>query len=322
VFQQISTISLIIGGYYLFAAGEITMGAIIAIVMLASRSLAPAGQIAFLLTRGRQAHETLDSIERLFEGGDERKLGSSLTPSRIKGPVIRLQDVVFRYPDTESAALSGVNLEIRPGERIAVIGRVASGKSTLGRVLCGLYQPRDGAVLIDGIDSRQHRPQQVREALRFVGQDAALFTGSVKDNLSLGSGADDDRLVEAMRATGADMFLARDSGGFDRPVGEGGRSLSGGQRAFLSLTRAVVSPSELLFLDEPTGAMDSQTERHFVERLSASLTDQQTLVIATHRPALFELCDRLVVLDKGRIVADGPIGEVIAASGGAGSTAQ
>jgi ATP-binding cassette subfamily C protein LapB len=236
--------------------------------------------------------------------------------------VIRLQNVAFRYPGTESAALLGVNLEIRPGERIAVIGRVASGKSTFGRVLCGLYQPGDGAVLIDGIDSRQYRPQQVREALRFVGQDAALFTGSVKDNLSLGSGADDDRLVYAMRATGADMFLARDAGGFDRPVGEGGRSLSGGQRAFLALTRAVVSPSELLFLDEPTGAMDSQTERHFVERLSASLTDEQTLVIATHRPALFELCDRLIVFDKGRIVADGPIGEVLAASGSVGSTAQ
>lgn len=323
VFQQVSTIALIIGGYYLFAAGDITMGAIIAIVMLASRSLAPAAQIAFLLTRGRQAHETLGSIERLFEGGDERKLGSSLTPSRIEAPAIRLENVEFRYPGIDSAALSGINLEIRPGERVAVIGRVASGKSTLGRLLCGLYQPTDGAVLIGGIDSRQYRPQQVREALRFVGQDAALFTGSVKDNLSLGRHqGDDDRLVEAMRATGADMFLSRDAGGFDRAVGEGGRSLSGGQRAFLALARAVVSPSELLFLDEPTGAMDSQTEKFFVERLSRSLTDDQTLVIATHRPALFALCQRLIVLDKGRIVADGPIQEVIAASGAAGSMTQ
>jgi len=323
VFQQVSTIALIIGGYYLFAAGDITMGAIIAIVMLASRSLAPAAQIAFLLTRGRQAHETLDSIERLFEGGDERKVGSSLTPSRIEAPTIRLENVEFRYPGIDSAALSGINLEIRPGERVAVIGRVASGKSTLGRLLCGLYQPTDGAVLIGGIDSRQYRPQQVREALRFVGQDAALFTGSVKDNLSLGRHeSNDDRLVEAMRATGADMFLARDAGGFDRAVGEGGRSLSGGQRAFLALARAVVSPSELLFLDEPTGAMDSQTEKFFVERLSQSLTDDQTLIISTHRPALFALCQRLIVLDKGRIVADGPIQEVIAASGAAGSMTQ
>lgn len=321
VFQQVSTIALVIGGYYLFAAGEISMGAIIAIVMLASRSLAPAGQIAFLLTRGRQAHETLDSIERLFEGGDERQRGSSLALSRIDRPAIQLENVEFRYPGVESSALSGINLEIKSGERIAIVGRVASGKSTLGRVLCGLYQPTDGSVRISGIDSRQYPSQQVREALRFVGQDAALFTGSVKDNLVLGRReVSDGRLVEAMRATGADMFLARDAGGFDRAVGESGRSLSGGQRAFLALTRALVSPSQLLFLDEPTGAMDSQTEKQFVERLSQSLTDAQTLVIATHRPALFSLCERLIVLDKGRIVADGPIKEVIAASGAGGMT--
>jgi ATP-binding cassette subfamily C protein LapB len=323
VFQQVSTIALIIGGYYLFASGEITMGAIIAIVMLASRSLAPAAQIAFLLTRGRQAHETLDSIERLFEGGDERQLGSSLTLSRIENPTIRLENVEFRYPGAESSALSNIVLDIKPGERIAIVGRVASGKSTLGRVLCGLYQPSDGAVLIGGIDSRQYRPQQVRDALRFVGQDAALFTGSVKDNLALGRReTSDESLIEAMRATGADMFLSRDAGGFDRAVGEGGRSLSGGQRAFLALTRAMVSPSELLFLDEPTGAMDSQSEKHFVDSLSKSLRVGQSLLIATHRPALFALCQRLIVLDKGRIVADGPIQDVIAASGSAGSMTQ
>jgi ATP-binding cassette, subfamily C, bacterial LapB len=178
-------------------------------------------------------------------------------------------------------------------------------------------------MLVGGIDSRQYRPQQIREAFRFVGQDAALFTGSIKDNLALGrQRVSDDDLLSAMRATGADQFLSRDAGGFDRPVGESGRSLSGGQRAFLALTRALVAPSELLFLDEPTGAMDSQTEKFFVERLSQALTDRQTLVIATHRPALFAICERLIVLDKGRVVADGPIKEVISASGAAGSMAQ
>jgi ATP-binding cassette subfamily C protein LapB len=317
VCQQVSTIALIIGGYYLFASGDITMGAIIAIVMLASRSLAPAGQIAFLLTRGRQAHETLSSIERLFEGGDERRQGSSLAPSAIVAPAIRFENVTFKYPEADTAALSGINLRIEPGERVAIVGRVASGKSTLGRVLCGLYAPTDGQVMIGGIDSRQYRPQQLREALRFVGQDAALFTGSVKDNLALGHRQiDDDRLIDAMRATGADQFLSRDSGGFDRAVGEGGRSLSGGQRAFLALTRALVTPSELLFLDEPTGAMDSQTEKFFVERLSTALGERQTLVIATHRPALFAVCQRLIVLDKGQVVADGPIKDVLAKVGG------
>lgn len=203
---------------------------------------------------------------------------------------------------------------------MAIVGRVASGKSTLGRVLCGLYTPTDGAMLVNGIDSRQYRPQQLREAFRYVGQDAAIFTGSVKDNLALGRrDVSDEAMLAALRNTGADQFLSRDAGGFDRAVGENGRQLSGGQRSFLSLARALTTPCELLFLDEPTGAMDAQTEQLFVERLSQSLTDRQTLVISTHRPALFAICSRLIVLDKGRVVADGPMQDVIARSGLAGT---
>jgi ATP-binding cassette subfamily C protein LapB len=143
----------------------------------------------------------------------------------------------------------------------------------------------------------------------------------VKDNLTLGrSDASDDALVNALHTTGADQFIGRDASGFDRLVGEHGRRLSGGQRSFIALARAFVSPGRMMFLDEPTGAMDSQTEKLFVDRLSQSLTPGQTLLISTHRPALFSLCDRLIVLDNGRIVADGPKEQVIAASsGGAGN---
>ena len=316
VFQQLSTVALIIGGYYLFAAGEITMGAIIAIVMLASRSLAPAGQIAFLLTRGRQAKETLASIERVFDGGDERRMGASVAPASIARPTIHFENASFRYAPEAPAALSGLDLTIAPGERIALVGRVASGKSTFGRLLCGLYAPSEGAMTVNGIDSRQYRPQHLREALGFVGQDAALFSGSVRDNLALGRhGLSEEALLEAMRVTGADQFLSRDAGGFDRSVGEDGRHLSGGQRSFLALARAMVEPRDLLFLDEPTGAMDSETEKLFVERLSGALKPEQTLVIATHRPALFAICNRLIVLDRGRVAADGPIAEVLAKAG-------
>jgi ATP-binding cassette subfamily C protein LapB len=311
-FQQISSVALVIGGYYLFASGAISMGAIIAVVMLASRSLAPAGQIAFLLTRGRQANTTLESIERLFDGEDERRIDGQLALAPLAHPTIRLERASFRYPGAAQSALEAIDIAIRPGERIALVGRVASGKSTLGRLLCGLYAPTEGAMLLDGIDSRQYRPQQLREAFRFVGQDAAIFTGSIKENLQLGRhGVADEQLIAALRSTGADQFLARDSGGFDRPVGESGSGLSGGQRSFLALARALVTPCELLFLDEPTGAMDSQTESLFVERLSQSLTNGQTLIVSTHRPALFTLCDRLIVLDNGRVVADGPIQDVI-----------
>ncbi len=315
-FQQVSNIALIVGGYYLFDAGQITMGAIIAIVMLSSRSLQPAAQLAFLLTRGQQAQQTLDSIQKLWETGDERRMGSaSMTPT-VRSAQIKLEGLDFSYPGASVPSLKDINLTIRPGERVAIIGRVASGKSTLGRILCGLYQPSGGAMLIDGIDSRQYRPQDLRDAFRFVGQDASLFSGSIKDNLSLGAGqVDDERLIEALREVGADQFLSQDSGGFDRGVGESGSQLSGGQRSFLSLARALVRPSRLLFLDEPTGAMDIQSEKLFVERLSHSLTPDRTMVISTHRPALFSICDRLIVLDKGQIVADGPRDEIIKSAG-------
>lgn len=315
-FQQISNISLIIGGYYLFANGDISMGAIIAIVMLSSRSLAPAGQIAYLLTRARQARETLASIDNLFEGEDERKQGSLSIPARVRSATIRMEKVGFTYPGASSEALSDIDLTVKPGERIALVGRVASGKSTLGRVICGLYEPTAGNMMIDGIDSRQFRPQDIRSAYRFVGQDANVFTGSVKENLALGRPeATDEAMIEALRITGADQFLSRDAGGFDRAVGEHGSKLSGGQRSFLALARAFVSPSELLFLDEPTGAMDAQTEKLFVDRLQGALRPGQTLMISTHRPALFALCDRLIVVDKGRIIADGPKEQIIAKSG-------
>jgi len=315
-FQQVSNIALIVGGYYLFASGEITMGAIIAIVMLSSRSLAPASQLAFLLTRGQQARETLDSLQRLWDEGDERRMGSASITPEVRSARIRLEGVDFTYPEASAESLSGLDVAIEPGDRIAVIGRVASGKSTLGRILCGLYQPTGGQMLVDGIDSRQYRPQDLRAAFRFVAQDSDLFSGSVKDNLSLGAGqASDDELLEALRTVGADRFLARDAGGFDRAVGEHGSRLSGGQRSFLTLARAFVTPAKLIFLDEPTGAMDAQTEKLFVEQLSRSLTGSQTLVIATHRPALFALCNRLIVLDKGRIVADGPRDQIIATAG-------
>ncbi len=315
-FQQCSSIALVVGGYYLFDAGKITMGAIIAIVMLSSRSMAPAAQFAFLLTRAQQARQALETLQGLWDGQDERRMGSASITPEVRSAHVKFEELEFSYPEAATPSLSGINLEIHPGDRIAVVGRVASGKSTLGRILCGLYQPTGGSMLVDGIDSRQYRPQDLRTAFRFVGQDSALFSGTIKDNLSLSAGAvSDQELIAALRQVGAEQFLSRDAGGFDRAVGEAGTRLSGGQRAFLTLARAFITPSRLLFLDEPTGAMDSQTEKLFVDRLSQSLTPGQTLIISTHRPALFAICNRLIVLDKGRIVADGPRDEVIAAAG-------
>lgn len=311
--QQATGIALIIGGFYLFNAGTISMGAIIAIVMLASRSLAPVGQLAFLMTRGRQAFVTLNSLQQLMDQDDERDKGSrSITPE-VRDGRLQLDHVGFRYPDTERESLADVSLSIQPGERVGLIGRVASGKSTLGRVLCGLYDPTSGSYRIDGLESRQYDPHDLRQTLRFVGQDAELFSGTVRENLMVGaSDADDAAIIDAVRRSGADEFLGRDATGFDFHIGERGARLSGGQRSFLVLARALMTPAHLLFLDEPTGAMDSQTEKHFVDRLQAAIPASQTLVIATHRMTVLGLVDRLIVMDNGRIVADGPRDEILA----------
>jgi ATP-binding cassette subfamily C protein LapB len=312
VCQQVISVGLLVGGFYRFNEGEMSMGAIIAIVMLASRSLQPVGQLAFLMTRQRQAFATLDSLQRMMDVTDERQSGLRSVVPEIRSGAVRTIDVSFRYPGASRNSVSNINIEIKPGERVGIIGRVASGKSTFARVLCGLYPPTDGEMLIDGLDSRQYHPHQLREQFRFVAQDADVFSGSVRDNLKLGSArASDTQLVDAVVRSGADIFLSRDAAGFDLDVGERGGRLSGGQRALLVLARALVTPSKLLFLDEPTGSMDTQTELYFVEHLKTALAKDQTLVVATHRHNMLSILDRLIVIDAGRILADGPRDEVL-----------
>jgi ATP-binding cassette subfamily C protein LapB len=312
VSQQLISVCLLIGGFYRFNAGEMSMGAIIAIVMLAGRSLQPVGQLAFLITRQRQAFATLNSLQRMMEVTDERQSAMRSIVPEIRSGKIQLANVSFRYPGAGRDSLSDINLVINPGERIGIIGRVASGKSTLGRVLCGLYTPGGGELIVDGLDSRQYHPHQLREQFRFVAQDADVFSGSVRENLKMGSArADDDQLIEAVVRSGADIFLSRDAAGFDLDVGERGGRLSGGQRALLILARSLVNPSKMLFLDEPTGSMDTQTELYFIEHLKNALARQQTLVVATHRHNMLSILDRLIVIDGGRILADGPRDEVL-----------
>jgi ATP-binding cassette subfamily C protein LapB len=316
--QQAISVGLVVGGFYLFNNGDITMGAIIAIVMLAGRAMSPIGQFAFLITRARQSMTTLESLQRMMEATDERQVAARSIVPEIRVGHVELKKASFRYPGASVDSLSDVNLKINPGERIAIIGRVASGKSTLGRLMCGLYAPTDGEMLVDGLDSRQYHPHQLRDSFRYVGQDADLFSGTVRDNLMLGAAkADDQQLIDAVVRSGADIFLSRDAAGFDRPVGERGALLSGGQRSLLVLARALVSQSKLLFLDEPTGAMDTQTELYFIDKLKSALGKDQSLVVSTHRHNMLSLCDRLIVIDAGKIIADGPRDKVLGKLAGA-----
>jgi ATP-binding cassette subfamily C protein LapB len=319
--SQMITVGLLIGGFYQFNEGNMSMGAIIAIVMLAGRAMAPVGQFAFLMTRAKQAMTTMNSLQQLMDSADERHAAARSIVPEIRVGKLELAHVNFRYPQAANDTLSDINLKIEPGERIGIIGRVASGKSTLGRVLCGLYAPTDGVMTIDGLDSRQYHPHQIREAFRVVGQDSDLFSGTVRDNLMLGAaGADDSQLVDAVMRSGADIFLSRDAAGFDLPVGERGSRLSGGQRSLLVLARALVSPSKMLFLDEPTGAMDTQTEGYFIDHLKDALALDQTLIVSTHRHRMLSIVDRLIVVDAGRIFADGPRDQILGKLGQAAKT--
>jgi ATP-binding cassette subfamily C protein LapB len=310
--QQSISVGLLVGGFYRFQAGEMSMGAIIAIIMISGRSLQPVGQLAFLVTRGKQAFATLTSLQRMMDAEDERQGSMRSIVPEIRAGHIEMRDVTFRYPGSSRDSLSAVNLKVEPGDRVGIIGRVASGKSTLGRVLCGLYAPANGEMLVDGLDSRQYHPHQLREAFRFVSQDADVFSGTVRDNLMLGAAqADDSQLIDAVVRSGADIFLSRDAAGFDLPVGERGSRLSGGQRSLLVLARALVTPSKMLFLDEPTGSMDTQTELYFIEHLKTALAPDQSLVVATHRHNMLSILNRLIVIDGGKIIADGPRDEVL-----------
>jgi ATP-binding cassette subfamily C protein LapB len=248
----------------------------------------------------------------MMEQEDERQGAVRSIVPEIRAGHIELANVSFTYPNASRPALAELNLKINPGERIGIIGRVASGKSTLGRLLCGLYAPTEGVMTVDGLDSRQYHPHQLREAFRFVSQDADVFNGTVRDNLMLGAAqADDSQLIDAVIRSGADIFLSRDAAGFDLPVGERGSRLSGGQRSLLVLARALVSPSRMLFLDEPTGSMDTATEMYFIEHLKTALGPDQTLMVATHRHNMLSILTRLIVIDGGKIIADGPRDEVM-----------
>ena len=318
--QQLMSVGLLVGGFYQFNEGKMSMGAIIAIVMLAGRAMAPVGQFAFLITRARQALTTMDSLQKLMDEEDERQASARSIVPEIRAGRLELAHVNFRYPGSANDALADLNLKIEPGERIGIIGRVASGKSTFGRLLCGLYAPTEGVMTIDGLDSRQYHPHQVRDAFRYVGQDSELFSGTVRENLKLGAAAaEDQQLIDAVIRSGADIFLSRDAAGFDLPVGERGSRLSGGQKSLLVLARALVSPSHLLFLDEPTGAMDTQTENYFIEHLKGALAPNQTLIVSTHRHQMLSIVNRLIVIDGGRIFADGPRDEIL---GKLGQTAK
>ncbi|AOO81284.1 hypothetical protein BHK69_13165 [Bosea vaviloviae] len=305
--QFLTTVSIIVIGAYLFDLSMITVGGIIACSMLAGRAVGPAGQLAISLTRVRQAFSALDSLDDVMNLPDERVDERLLVARDIEMGHIEFRRVGFRYEPTGQAILEGFNLTIKPGERVAILGRVGVGKTTLGRLLIRLYDVAAGDILIDGVDIRQYHPHVIRRRINFIGQEADLFHGSLRENLLLASPESSDaELVAAAKLAGVDEFAARHPQGYALPVGERGGLLSSGQRHMVALARAFLRRGKVLFLDDPTSSMDMATERLFVARLRTSLTPETTLVVTTHRNAVLSLVDRIVVIEGGQVVADGP----------------
>jgi ATP-binding cassette, subfamily C, bacterial LapB len=306
---QMVSVTLVVGGVYLISERLLTLGALIAVSMLSSRALAPASQVVGLLMQYQGARTALESLERLMEKPVERPSaeegGAFVQRPDIRGQ-IEFRGVKFKYPQREDLALDGMSFKINPGERVALIGRVGSGKSTLQRLMMGLYQPTEGAVLIDGIDVRQLDPADLRRNVGYVSQDVLLFYGTLRDNITLGLPfADDSAVVAAAETAGLLEFVNRHPRGFDMQVGERGEGLSGGQRQAVGLARALLHNAPLLLLDEPTSAMDFSTEAQITQRIT-SFAQGKTVVLVTHRTSLLAMVTRVIVIDGGRIVADGP----------------
>jgi len=311
--SQIVSLSVILIGVHLISQRELTMGALIACTTLASRALAPAGQIVGLLMQYQGARTALESLDRIMAQPVEREPGAAFLHRReIRGD-IELRDVRFAYPGRDDPVLDGISLKIARGERVALIGRVGSGKTTIQKLMLGLYQPTSGAVLLDGIDLRQLDPADVRRNLGYVSQDVTLFYGSLRENITMGLPYADENAVLAAAETACLLdFVNRHPKGFDMPVGERGELLSGGQRQSVGLARAVLHNAPLLLLDEPTSAMDFSTEAQVTKRVT-EFAQGRTVVLVTHRTSMLALVDRVVVVDQGRIVADGPRDRILEA---------
>ena len=328
--QQFINLVMLVVGVYLIHDGQISAGSLLGAVMFAGRATMPLSSVVGLATRYQGARAAMLSLNHIMNVPTERDGQRNYVPlADVTGRMV-LNDVGFAYPMAPSSGagqkpiapgqlgpkvLKNVTLRIAAGERVAILGRIGSGKSTILRLLAGLYQPTEGMVELEGIDLRQIDPAEYRNKIGFVSQEPRLFHGNLRDNVVMGRPIDSQRLVDVAQLTGLDRVVAGHPMGWDLPVGEMGGLLSGGQRQLVALARALVAKPQILLMDEPTSSMDAQSEMAFLRQLRDA-AGNCTLVVVTHRPAVLELVHRIVVVDSGRMVMDGPRDQVLAALSG------
>lgn len=313
--QHSVAVVIIIIGVYLIVDGELTQGGLIAAYMLSSRAMAPVSQAAALLSQYHQASTALEALDGMMALPVERSEGQSFIDRPIVRGDLALEHASFRYPDEQRDALRDVSLSIKAGEKVAVLGRVGCGKTTLHKLLLGLYEPTSGGVRLDGVDIRQFEPAQLRRHFGYVPQDVTLFQGTLRDNIIAGAGndrIDDQSLLRAIRLSGLGSLVDSHPSGLDLEVGERGQRLSGGQRQQVAIARALIHDPPIFLFDEPSSAMDHSSEEALKGHLKEAI-DGKTMIVITHRTSLLPLVDRIVVLDGGKAVADGPRDKVLEA---------
>ena len=303
--SQAANIGIIIVGVYMAINGDTTMGGIIAAMMLTGRVLGPLGQIVGMILRYDKAMIALKNIDEIMDMKREKHGTGLLSRPNLSGD-IEFKNVYFSYKNQNLETLKNINLTIKEGEKVAILGKIGSGKSTLTKLILNLYSPTKGSVLIDKTDVRQISAADLRHAIGVVPQEAFLFMGTVKDNITISEQfVTDEELIVASKLAGVHDFLGKHEAGYDLIVGERGEGLSGGERQAITLARALISNPSILIMDEPTNSMDKQTENNFIKKME-QIKNDKTLIIITHKPSLLSLVDRVIIIDEGNIIADGP----------------
>lgn len=309
--QQVVSVLVVILGVWLITEGHITMGALIACVMLTGRAMAPLTQVAGLLTRMNQSREALRQLDDMMKKPVERPAGKHFIPMPMLDGRVDFRDVVFHYPNQSVPALKNISFSVGRGERVGIIGAVGSGKTTLERLLLNLYQPDSGSVQIDGADVRQIDPGALRRSVGAVQQSPNLFYGTVRENITMGHEMAPERAVlRAAELSGVMEFLRDSQHGLDTQVGERGEALSGGQRQAVAIARALLYDPPIIILDEPTASMDPASENRLLKRLQ-QLCAHKTTILITHKGSMLSLVDKLILMDRGKLVDYGPKDEII-----------
>ncbi len=316
--QQTASVIIVLAGMYLVADGSLTVGGLIACVILSGKALSPIGQIANLMARYHQASGALKTLDNFMSQPTERPANINFLHRPDLEGKITFKDVSFAYPNVKQDVLKDVSFTINPGEKVAIIGRIGSGKSTTARLMMSLYKPSAGTILADDTDTRQIDPADLRKSIAYIAQDVVLFNGSVRDNITASMpSASEEEILEASKSAGVHDFIARHPMGYDAPVGEHGEGLSGGQRQAIALARAMLIEPKVMICDEPTNAMDMQAEAAFKKYIAEEIKDK-TFILITHKHTMLEMVDRLILLDQGKVVMDGPRDQVIKALQGDG----